>query len=405
MSLAWCINRSRASGCPLATGMETDSDAMTLGWKRVLGLVIGVLSLAAVPSAAAAPLLPELEQLPPTELGITPYPGAGAITTTYLLSFDSRIANGGGSGVGPLILRARRASTTDPMVTNQAILQTDGSEQMRFGIGELIYEVSPSHHHWHSKGFDRYELRRASDLKKVAPDNKAGFCLPDALFTPDYCGEENPYTLAVDQGMSLGFVDRYRANVEGQNIDVTGVRPGLYYLSHWVNSDSSICETRFDNNISATLIRLWPAGYGKLPYYSLLTEIERFSPPELQPEPSNCPWKVDRKAPRLKVRAPGRQVGWRGRGVAATARCSELCTLVLSARLIVGGRGSKLARLRASLPAGKLVGLRDALTRKQVRSVRRALRNRQSAHIRLTLRARDRLGNTARAQRLPIVLR
>jgi Lysyl oxidase len=378
---------------------------MTLGWKRALGVVIGVLSLGAVPSAAAEPLLPELEQLPPTELAITPYPGAGASATTYLLSFDSYIANGGGSGVGPLILRARRASTTDPMVTNQAILQTDGSEQMRFGIGELIYEVSSSHHHWHYKGFDRYELRRASDLKKVAPDNKAGFCLPDVLFTPDYCGEENPYALAVDQGMSLGFVDRYRANVEGQNVDVTGVRPGLYYLSHWVNSDSSLCEARFDNNVSAALIRLWPAGYGKPPYYSLLAEVERFSPPERQPEPSNCPWKVDRKAPRLKVRAPGRQLGWRARGVAASARCSELCTLTLSARLIVGRRASKLTRLRASLPAGKLVRLRDALTRRQVRSVRRALRKKKSAHIRLTLRARDRLGNAARAQRLPIVLR
>jgi Lysyl oxidase len=376
---------------------------LTLRWKRSLALVVGILGLAVVPSAAAAPLLPDLQQLVPSQLGITPY--AGTSTTTYLLSFDSSPANGEGSDVGPVIIRSRRASTSMPMVANQAILQTDGSERMRLGIGELVYEVTPSHHHWHLEAFDDYELRRASDLRKVSPDNKAGFCLPDALFTPDYCGNAKPGALTVDQGLRAGFVDLYKANVEGQNIDVTGLRPGLYYLDHWVNSDSSLCEARFDNNVSATLIRLWPAGYGKPPYHSLVAEVPQFSPPELQPKPSNCPWKVDRKAPRLKVRASGRQAGWRGRGVAATARCSELCTLTLSARLIVGRRGSKLTRLRASLPAGERLTLRRALAREQVRSVRRALRKERFAGVRLTLRARDRLGNSARTQRRLIVLR
>jgi hypothetical protein len=376
---------------------------MTLDWKRPLALLLGVLGVAAVPSAAAAPLLPDLQQLAPTHLGITPYPGT--TTTTYLLSFDSSIANRDASDVGPVIIRSRRASTSAPMVANQAILHTDGSERMRLGIGELVYEVTPSHHHWHLEAFDDYELRHASDLKNVMPDNKAGFCLPDSLFTLDYCGNAKPDAMTVDQGMRGGFVDLYKANVEGQYIDVTGVPPGLYYLDHWVNSDSSVCEARFDNNVSATLIRLWPAGYGKQPYHSLVAEVPQFSPPQRQPKPLDCPWKVDRKAPRLKVRAAGLQAGWRGRGVAATARCSELCTLTLSARVIVGRRGSQLALLRASLPAGKRVKLRDALTRKQVRSVRRRLREGRFAGVRVTLHARDRLGNRSRTQRLLIRLR
>jgi hypothetical protein len=378
---------------------------LTLHWKGALALVIGVLSLSAAPSAAASPLLPDVQQLLPDHLSVTPYPAP--TTTTYLLSFDSVLENGSDSGVGPLIIRARRTSTSAPMVANQAILQTDGSEQMRFGIGELEFHGHTTHRHWHYKDFDRYELRRASDLKKVASDNKAGFCLPDRTYAPDFCGKDKPGSLAVDQGMRPGFVDPYLANVEGQNIDVTGLPPGRYYLNHWVNSDSSVCEARFDNNISATLIRLWPAGYGNQPYFSTVADIARFAPPELQPKPSNCPWKVDRKAPRLKVSAFRRQAGWRGRGVAAKARCSELCTVTLGARLIVGRRASKLARLRASLEAGKRVKLRDALTltRGQIRSVRRALRNERLAAVRLTLRARDRLGNSAGTQRRLIVLR
>jgi hypothetical protein len=262
-----------------------------------------------------------------------------------------------------------------------------------------------THHHWHYKDFDRYELRRASDLKKVARDRKAGFCMPDRAFTPDFCGKDSPDTLAIDQGMRPGFVDPYDANLEGQNIDVTGVPPGRYYLSHWVNSDSSFCEAGFDNNASATLIRLWPAGYGIPPYFSPVAEIARFSPPELQPEPSNCPWNVDRKAPQVSLGGSRRQAGWRRRGVAATARCSELCTVTLSARLIVGGRGSNLARLRASVEGGERVRLRDALTRRQIRSARRALRKGRVAGVRISLRARDRMGNSARVQRRLIALR
>ena len=91
--------------------------------------------------------------------------------------------------------------------------------------------------------------------------------------------------------------------------------------------------------------------------------------------------------------------------MAAKARCNELCTLTLGARLIVGGRASKLPRLRASLEAGKRAKLRDGLSRRQIRSVRRALRKEQLATVRLALRARDRMGNKARTERRLIVLR
>ncbi len=43
----------------------------------------------------------------------------------------------------------------------------------------MEYAVSSTHQHWHLLHFDRYELRRVGNARKVVRDRKTGFCLGD----------------------------------------------------------------------------------------------------------------------------------------------------------------------------------------------------------------------------------
>jgi hypothetical protein len=201
--------------------------------------------------------------------------GAGAASAApgYRLAFGSTIdtsANG-----GPLIVKGHRSTTTDPMIADQVIKNPDA---VRLGIGQLIYEAFPdslSHRHWHYKAFVRYQLRSTSDLSLVRPDNKAGFCLSDPEYAPDFCGSVKPDLLTVDEGLGPGTSDYYPPTLEGQYIDITGVPRGDYWLVHWVNSGKEICESNYANNAAAVKIELWPNGYGVAPY---VTQKEAVNP-------------------------------------------------------------------------------------------------------------------------------
>jgi hypothetical protein len=329
------------------------------------------------PAAAAAPVLPDLDQLVPTRLSIAPVPGT---PVRYFMAFDSRIANGprGGAGVGPMILRASRASTAAPMVADQVMRAVDGSETVRRGIGTLQFAISADHRHWHYLGLDRYELRKASNLKRIAPDNKTGFCMPDKAFTPDWCGVNQPGALAIQEGLGPGYVDLYEANLEGQNIEVTGVKKGIYFLVHRVNADSSICESNLSNNASATKIRLWPKGYGVAPYFSVLREYESFPSRRLQRFPKNCP--LDKRPPKLRVKS----VRTGRRSVSVRVRCSEACSLKLSGRKVRSAARSARAR-------------RYVVLRAKVRG--------RASSVRLSVSALDRVGNRSKPRRFTVYLK
>ena len=101
----------------------------------------------------------------------------------------------------------------------------------------LKYMNAPPHHHWHFLGFDRYELRSASDFKLVVRDYKSGFCIADHYGTaigvphgpPRFlgnCAQFDPKATAVEEGSSVGYTDRYPAFFHGQQLDITKVPRG-----------------------------------------------------------------------------------------------------------------------------------------------------------------------------------
>ena len=87
-------------------------------------------------------------------------------------------------------------------------------------------------------------------------------------------------------GISVGWGDRYGAQLEGQYIDVTRVPTGTYVLVHRLNLDGKLAESEYDNDASSVRFRLvWREDPSRLPRIKLLRRCAGSA---------DCPWDPDR---------------------------------------------------------------------------------------------------------------
>jgi lysyl oxidase/WD40 repeat protein len=220
-------------------------------------------------------LLPDLDQRAPSGLTLS------ARGTRFKIGFVSAVDN---VGQGPVWIVASRRSTATPIMRATQLVELRGGGRRAYrGAGIVRYTWSPEHSHWHYLRFETYELRRGGDFALVVRDHKTGFCLADhyglaagrvrvarARFLGS-CARGRPDARRVEQGSSVGYTDRYPANYHGQNVDVTGVAAGTYWLVHRANPSGAIHERTLDNNNAAVLIRLrWPRGARHTPSVNVL---------------------------------------------------------------------------------------------------------------------------------------
>jgi len=208
-------------------------------------------------------LLPDLDQQAPS--GILVLRRGGRTR----LGFTSAVDN---IGDGPIHIRGTRVGVARTMRADQVVHHRDGTIEIVGEIGRLAYESHPPHRHWHLEPYEAYELRRASDETFAGRDGKSGFCLLDrwghALRRPGIvpgtprfvgdCAALQPEARLVDEGSSVGYTDRYPGFFHGQDIDITGLEPGLYELVHRANPERRIRELRYSNNDASALIRISP---------------------------------------------------------------------------------------------------------------------------------------------------
>ncbi len=231
---------------------------------------------------AGRPLLPDLAQDTPRRIGIKEVarPGGG---TQYRLGFRSAVKN---LGEGPLVVDGRRDGPT--MQARQLVFH-DGDQVTEGDVaGRLRFVRVPGHVHWHYAGFDRYELTPVAPSRGSRRDRKSGFCLGDRYATggglpgrpeqPTFravvrtdCGGGRAEETELLQGISVGWADDYKAQLEGQFIDVTGLPGGRYLLVHRVNADGKLRERTARNNAASVLLRLaWPRGRSGRPTVRVL---------------------------------------------------------------------------------------------------------------------------------------
>jgi Lysyl oxidase len=247
-------------------------------------LVLAALLAAAVATArvapagsapAPAPVLPDLDQAPPTRISVVSVRRRGR--TLRRLVFASAVEN---RGAGDLVLVARRPSRrVNLMTADQLVERVDASgrtvsEDRVAGVGHLRYVRLRDHAHWHLIGFERYELRSALTGHLAARDRKSGFCVGNryaatraarasGVGADDFdenCGRGRPGLLRVVEGLSPGWGDDYKPELEGQFIDVTSVPAGRYLLVHRTNVEGRLRETRRDNDSASVLLSLGRRG-------------------------------------------------------------------------------------------------------------------------------------------------
>ena len=209
-------------------------------------------------------LLPDLDQQAPSGIIVM------HTAQQTKLGFTSAVDN---IGDGPIHIRGTRSGSARIMRADQLIHHRNGTMTVVSRVGRLAYEPHPPHFHWHLEPYESYELRRASDGTLVGRDRKSGFCLLDrwghaapragiVARTPRYvgdCASGQPEARRVDEGSSVGYTDRYPGFFHGQDIDITGVGPGLYLLVHRANPLGLIRELRYSNDAASALIRISPA--------------------------------------------------------------------------------------------------------------------------------------------------
>ena len=210
------------------------------------------------------PRFPDLVQRPPSGLVIQ-----RARNGHWLLGFTSMVDN---RGPGSLWIRARRTGRQPVMQVRQLVQLRGGGVRIDPPSGALHYVVAPPHHHWHFLGFVHAELRAAGDFVLRVRDHKSGFCLADHYGTapgiphgpPRFlgnCEQFRPGARAAQEGESVGYTDKYPAFFHGQQLDITGVPAGRYWLVHRANEDFHLRESRYDDNVASMLIRLaWRDG-------------------------------------------------------------------------------------------------------------------------------------------------
>ena len=199
-------------------------------------------------------LIPDLREAVPQQIGLQ---NSQQKTT---LRISTSIAN---TGDGQWQMRsAVPADQQTTQLAKQQLLKSDGTLWAEYAVSQ--FEYHPAHKHFHIADVSSYELYTASGAGDTTPTTKTGigslkvtFCLIDWIKISDNSpNNERAYSDCDGQfqGVSPGWMDQYHQELEGQELDVTNLRTGYYFIVLTANPAHTFIEKDFRNNQSWTLI-------------------------------------------------------------------------------------------------------------------------------------------------------
>ena len=198
----------------------------------------------AVAAPKTAGLLPDLQTVVPQHLGIMNE------HQREILRFSNGVAN---TGAGDW--RMRPALALDADHASQDAIQEilDANNNVVEGKVVSQFEFHETHNHWHIGGIALFEVRAGSPTGPVVGGNsmKTTFCLIDWYKLEGHSPTTERIYFECNgayQGISPGWVDQYHQATDGQQLDLTGVSAGRYYLVSMVNPDGIFVEENLTNN-------------------------------------------------------------------------------------------------------------------------------------------------------------
>ncbi|HTE52016.1 MAG TPA: lysyl oxidase family protein [Kofleriaceae bacterium] len=119
------------------------------------------------------------------------------------------------------------------------------------------FHYSACHGHYHFEGYAEYRLIDP-DGGEVAAGRKQAFCLLDTerYAADDPTVAERPHFTCRFQGIQRGWADVYEATLPCQFIDVTDVPDGAYTLEIRLNTNRTLIEKDYDNDVVSIPVEL-----------------------------------------------------------------------------------------------------------------------------------------------------
>ena len=207
------------------------------------------------------------------------------------LRISTSVAN---IGDGQWQMRSVIPATPDlPQLANQQLLKSDGSLWNEYSVSQFQYH--PAHKHFHIAAVTSYELYFANgptDTEPITKTNvvaqKVTSCLIDWVkIIGNSPQRERAYSdcFGQFQGVSPGWMDQYHQSLEGQELDVTTVPTGYYFVVVTANPEHNFIETDFTNNQAWILIHYTNDNSGN-PKLELVNQSECTDPGLCQYSPN-----------------------------------------------------------------------------------------------------------------------
>ena len=231
-----------------------------------LALAAGV-NAAKPGGSAGTPVYPDVIEAIPDHLQIqnTQQREWLRFTTVHINKGPGNLQIRGGGQIQPCVIDGQQLDQCT--VATQELLDASGNIVATHPAGVAFFHAE--HNHWHQSAVAEFQLRQgALTGPQVAQSTKITFCFVDVEFIGMTGVEKKalPRTYfecnGALQGLAAGWADSYHQSTPLQELDVTGVPQGTYYLTHnadpenhWLEGPSSTSPGEL-NNFSWVKFRL-----------------------------------------------------------------------------------------------------------------------------------------------------
>ena len=202
----------------------------------------------AVRAAAQPPLYPDVVEALPDHLQIQNDHQREWLrfTTTHINLGPGNLQIRGGGQIAPCVIDS--IAYDQCTVATQEILNASGSVALTHPAGVAFFH--PEHNHWHQSAVASFKIR--TDNPDAGPEIATGvkitFCFVDVVFTGVTGKEKKQMPRAYFdcngdfQGLAVGWGDSYHQSTPLQELDVTGLPVGDYYLTHEADPENHWLE-------------------------------------------------------------------------------------------------------------------------------------------------------------------
>jgi hypothetical protein len=226
----------------------------------VVGAAVAPSLAGGKPPRAATPLLPDVIEEVPHHLQIqnTQQGEWLRFSTTHINIGEGNLQIRGGGQIAPCTIDG--ISYDQCTVATQELLDANDNVVATHPAGVALFH--PEHNHWHQGAVAEFAVRATLDGPEIAAGVKITFCFVDVEFAGPAGADKKQYPRTYFecngdlQGLAAWWADAYHQSTPLQELEITGLPAGDYYLTHLADPNDNWLESNEENNFTWVKFRL-----------------------------------------------------------------------------------------------------------------------------------------------------